>query len=727
MPPKKGSRKSMPAQVNHDTPSLVPSRRSRRISLAAPATNTSDDSPKTSVVASATGAESGPSLNIHFYTPKTPKTPSTPQSPSHTPSQASTNSPDVTSTRRSTFKPRPSRLSSVFPPSSETPQSVQSNRRTRRTAALETPQSVYSDYDMSESFGSTGWTYSQYMGGNGMDGASDPRPSPSISSMGTRTSMRVRKPTVKALESMQSQQKAQSRSLKKETSSSNVNNSAPDASSEASPASRSPVHSGPSSAAFPASASKNSSGTTTRFPKLTFKNGLKPATRAASTRKVIAGPAAQPKSDHKDNQAATKSSPQVPGRIGKKDKNVAKCSLRRIQTTVGRTGQKLYELAMLALGTDFMSPPDPDQFLQDVRAAHSERLGLNKQTESCENQPENGDTSAAGNVEQVAADVQSKDKAVLKLSLSAPPFIDEENWAHTGRINDHGEELVLMPPNYTLDRAPHTYGDRSLPYPPIRARPEIQAMTDDTIGYPPRIGERNSPFDIASKSQINDVNKGAGKKAVPRSGPVRKGGRKRRIAEADSPDNHAVSPAAPGSENRQRAQKRRKEETNASASASTKQAARQTPVVRSGKAKAHVKAHASFPREAETPSSKVQRLRITVKPQGTKDAVKEEEEKEEKEEEQKEEAPELQESHSQPSAGRSRQKASGPSSRVKSAQKLTKSKGKQRGAALLDAEDVGDAPASPTTRTGTADSSSREQPAKAQRSSRGRGSGRKKA
>ncbi|KAF7715780.1 Uncharacterized protein PECH_006226 [Penicillium ucsense] len=638
MPSKKASRKSMPAQVKHEVSSSAPSRRSRRISLAGPDTKALSDSSDTTLVPSSNTSESaGPPLNIHFYTPKPPKSPSTasrsaphskPQSPSRTPPQSSTHTPDVTSKRRSTFKPRPSRLSSVFPPSAETPKSVASSRRTRRTAAFETPRSTFSEHDLSESFGSTGWTYSQYMGGAGIEGASDPRLSPTASSIGTRSSTRLRKPTAKALEAMQTQPKTHTRSQKKDVPPSINKASAPDPSSNslaptaATAATAATAPTFPPSIASSASATTVSPGRTGSFSKITFKNGLKRGNRAAVTPKTQSDLENQSESDRKKGQKVIKPSPQVAARKGKKDKDTFKGSVQRIQITIARAGQKLFEAAAAALEPDFTGPTNAEQFIKDLRAARCKKFGLGKEEDASGHAPEA--VVPRSSVDEPSP-AQPKDKLILKLKLSTAPFVDEDNWAHTGRVNDQGEELILMPAGCSLDRAPHTYGDRSLPHPPIRARPEIQVMTDFELGYPPLIGERNSPFAVTVTPQQNEKSEGHGKapargtKALAGQKEAQKGGRKRRLVEngdgaADGPPK---SPATPDSQKGQRASKRRAVESLASASksASKKQTPRETPALRSSKAKPSAKIQPSSPGEVQTPSSKVQRLRITVKPQ----------------------------------------------------------------------------------------------------------------
>ncbi|KAJ6084144.1 hypothetical protein N7486_010944 [Penicillium sp. IBT 16267x] len=197
MPPKKGMRKSMPARIVQTT--FTPSRRSPRVPTPTRAINESDY-PTKNIDLSTDPSSENHFVTFRYYQPKTP--------PGNISSKDS--SPDVPSTGRRPFQARPSRLSNVYTPVVETPNSSsQGSRRTRRTAALETPQNQLSDPDAPESIGSTGWTYDQYMGSH--DDTMVP-PSPSAaSSKGTRISARLRKPTSRAIEALALKKKTRKR------------------------------------------------------------------------------------------------------------------------------------------------------------------------------------------------------------------------------------------------------------------------------------------------------------------------------------------------------------------------------------------------------------------------------------------------------------------------------------------------------------------------------------
>lgn len=195
MPPKKGMRKSMPARIVNTT--FTPSRRSPRVPTPTRAINESDYPTKT--IDLSTDPSSENLVTFRYYQPQTP-----PRNDS-----SKITSPDVTSTGRRPFQARPSRLSNVYTPVVETPNSSsQGSRRTRRSAALETPQNQLSDPDAPESLGSTGWTYDQYMGSH--DDMAPASPS-AASSKGTRASARLRKPTSRAIEALALKKKPRKR------------------------------------------------------------------------------------------------------------------------------------------------------------------------------------------------------------------------------------------------------------------------------------------------------------------------------------------------------------------------------------------------------------------------------------------------------------------------------------------------------------------------------------
>lgn len=506
---------------------------------------------------------------------------------------------------------------------------------------------------MSETLGTTGWTYSQYMGGHGLDGTTDSRPSPSVSSMGTRASTRLRKPTVKALEAMESQQQTKPRRTRKDGPAALAPAPTVDSSTGASSSGPDPAL---ISSSAPAAAPK-------RFPKITFKNVLKPASKAtfgnASGSGSTTTPESAPKTGLKTHPKSTTDAARVKTGRGKKGKKALKTSLQRIQITVGRAGQKLYALATVALGTDFVVPSDPEQVVQDARR----RLDDDDAAEE-----EDDD-----DVKSIPPDTNPERKVMTTYKLSAPPHVAQDSWAHTGRVNDHGEEVVIAPPGYSLDRAPMTYGDEALPFPPVQTRMDEQAINNIALGYPPLLGDRNVPFDVQSHFSVEDVSEEEAqvqarkkKAAVPAEPTQQKGGRKRRLPGAGAEPASLSAPTA--DEKSERAQKRRRRgETEVSEPASTKQAASQTSAPRLAKAKPKTEVLSPSPVVREPPARKVQRLRITVKPPTAA----------EMQEEGGEVSGEEEDLPARPAANQRRQRA-----------ESTATKGKKRAAALIGEDEV---------------------------------------
>lgn len=465
MPPKKGPRNSMPARINHvNNTTLTPSRRSPRVPAPSKSPGGGTQSSKPS---SATPSDS--SFNIRFYNPKPP-----PKSPLSN-ARSRNASPDAPLNRRRTFQARPSRLSTVYTPSVETPKTPNSNqsaRRTRRTAALETPQNEPSDHDFPELLGETGWTFDQYLGTLNYEKMGQ-KPSTSSSSTEARTSSRLRKPTARAVEASESKQKPRK------------------------------------------------SKTTTPVP--TKETSSKPA--ASGPKEIVK----QAKKSAKDK------------------KNAKKTVLKKLEVDEDKVGQKLYEVALFALGANFVPPTDIQKFISDARDAYNKREadalpGVNGDSEAQAPSTAPAQEAESGNKPTKEA---SQIRLILKLKKEAPPRIDVDGWTSAGRVNDSGEEVILTPPDHSPYRSPHTYGDDGLPYPPVRARSDHQAENDNSLGFPPLIGDRNIPFDGQSQFRTEDVTeekarfRARGQKrrqeAPTNKTPAKKPRRKRRQPQEETP------------------------------------------------------------------------------------------------------------------------------------------------------------------------------------------------
>lgn len=324
--------------------------------------------------------------------------------------------------RRRTFQARPSRLSNVFTPVPETPNSSQSSRQTRRTAALDTAKHDPSDFDFPELLGTTGWTFDQYLGKFSSDDMGAKKPSTSPASTETRSSTRLRKPTARAVEASETKQK-----LRK--------------------------------AKTPAPAPP------------------KPSTAAAS------GPKGVVKKTKQSSKA----------------KAASKVVLKKLDLAEDEAGQKLYELAAVAMKVDFSLLADLEKIIADAREVFEKRQG------DAENAVDGNEAKAAAEPdEEEPAQEDPRPRIILKFKRTAPPKLDLDGWTNAGRINDNDEEIVLTPSDHSPYRSPHAYGDEGLPYPPVRARSEQQAERDD-LGFPPLMGDRNIPVHEQSPFKTEDV------------------------------------------------------------------------------------------------------------------------------------------------------------------------------------------------------------------------------
>ena len=81
------------------------------------------------------------------------------------------------------------------------------------------------------------------------------------------------------------------------------------------------------------------------------------------------------------------------------------------------------------------------------------------------------------------------------LAKTSDPTIDGDGWVRTGRVNAAGEEVLMAPSVEGPYWCAQTY-DENLPTPPVRSRPIAQAHGDATLGFPPRLGDRNVPCDF---------------------------------------------------------------------------------------------------------------------------------------------------------------------------------------------------------------------------------------
>ncbi|KAL4962101.1 putative GPI-anchored cell surface glycoprotein [Aspergillus stella-maris] len=134
--------------------------------------------------------------------------------------------------------------------------------------------------------------------------------------------------------------------------------------------------------------------------------------------------------------------------------------------------------------------PEPEPGL--APEPESEPEAEQEREQEAENEPEQSVAEAEGEHERESS---PSSKLFLKNVQASMPWTDKDGWEHTGQINKHEEEYVIVPDTYEWYRPNNTYEDEELPLPPIRLRTLVQAERDRAFGYPPRMGDRNIPVD----------------------------------------------------------------------------------------------------------------------------------------------------------------------------------------------------------------------------------------
>lgn len=148
--------------------------------------------------------------------------------------------------------------------------------------------------------------------------------------------------------------------------------------------------------------------------------------------------------------------------------------------------QQLFELAVEAVSPSFKPTPDAKTQLAQLRKEYYTK----KEQQNAPPSTRKGKAAAAA----AAATVATNKPGVTKKSKQiSQPWTDEKGWKHTGFVNEHGEEYLMVPSDSEVYRPNNTYGDLKIPQPPIRLKSRDQLDKDRIFGFPPRIGERNIP------------------------------------------------------------------------------------------------------------------------------------------------------------------------------------------------------------------------------------------
>ncbi|KAJ5944302.1 hypothetical protein N7516_004470 [Penicillium verrucosum] len=574
MPPKTGQRKSMLARINK-APTLTPSRRSPRVPPPSKSTNENVQPAKTLDLSSTSPQDT--SINIRFYTPNTP-VPSNPSVQSPSPRGKS---PETPSSRRRTFQSRPSGLSNVYTPTLEAPPTNPGSRRTRRTTALETPKQEVSDIDFPESTGSASWTVDQYMDSVESEETAD-GPSSPTSASDMRNSSRVRKPTMRALESFESTKRKPRRK--------NMTVSTPTVETPA-----------PAPSAVP----------TVPVPTKVAKNNVS-------------------KQPMRKNQEV-KENVQL--------EHAEECCLdwfpdftlpfncptfleqQRIEY-FRRQEEEKYGVDVPTTKATSPSDVDLDVEMIDQDTPPSAIAVSSSTPPTPPARVTNGEVTNSTITNGTATnDAVTNGSSILSYKRRSDIKVDSDGWIQTGYVNSSGEEVALIPGKGHPYYPPHTYGYEGLPFPPVRARTSQQAEADAAHSFAPLMGDRNLPFDATAPFVTENVEeekaRALARTPVPAPETKKPRTRKRRqTAAADATDKPASPvPTATAETGARKSQRRRRQTAPApTVPSSTSPASSTSPPTTTTKVKSSGPAAAVAPAATEGDKPKVQRLRLTLKP-----------------------------------------------------------------------------------------------------------------
>lgn len=564
----------MPARINK-APTLTPSRRSPRVPPSSKTTNEIVQAPKPLNLTTTSPQDN--SLNFRFYNPNPPAS-----SP-----RLSGGSPETPSSRRRTFQSRPSRLSTVHTPTVDPPAATSSSRRTRRTAALETPKKEISDIDFPESTGSTGWTFDHYMGSFESEGTVDALSSPT-STPDMRNSSRIRKPTMRAIESLESSKKQTRR--------------------------------------------KNT--TTLSPPTVETPDPL--ASKVATDKVSKKSPRKTRKSKRVSNLTLRKNAVLIGFDI-----DVKFASTKLYDLTI--------EALSPSFTIPINFPASWEQQRSEYfRRQDEEKYGVDPITiKKASSNDVDGDVDMIGQDLSTPAISPSpptpppqvpEGPSILCYEKQSEPRAISDGWILTGHVNLNNEEVSLAPEQYHPYYSAHTYGYEGLPFPPVCARSGQQADADSTHGFPPFMGDRNLPSDANSPFVTENVAEEKARVVTRTPVPVfetkKPRVRKRRQTAAAGASDEAVpvtsipgttttdppapaAPAAPGAaaaekeKGGRKSQRRRRQTAPASTLSPTSPP---SPPTTATAVQSSGRAAAVTPAPAKGKKPKVQRLRLTLKP-----------------------------------------------------------------------------------------------------------------
>lgn len=88
--------------------------------------------------------------------------------------------------------------------------------------------------------------------------------------------------------------------------------------------------------------------------------------------------------------------------------------------------------------------------------------------------------------------------------LQPRPWTDKDGWTHTGRVNKHGEEYVVVPREEYAWVQPRNFSTNIgvIPRPPPRLKSKKEIDRDEVYGFPPLLGQRNLPHPLKRKARF---------------------------------------------------------------------------------------------------------------------------------------------------------------------------------------------------------------------------------
>lgn len=223
--------------------------------------------------------------------------------------------------------------------------------------------------------------------------------------------------------------------------------------------------------------------------------------------------------------------------------------------------------------------------------------------------------------EAATNDAATNGSSILSYKKRSGTKVDSDGWIQTGYVNSSGEEVALIPEKSHPYYPPHTYGYEGLPFPPVRARTNQQAEADAAHSFAPLMGDRNLPFDATAPFVTENVEeekaRALARTPVPAPAAKKPRARKRRqTAAADATDKPASPvPTAPAETGGRKSQRRRRQTAPApTVPSSASPTSPTSPPTTATKVHSSGPAAAVAPAATEVDKPKVQRLRLTLKP-----------------------------------------------------------------------------------------------------------------